>query len=144
MWAVRVFLVIAVAFGLSACGSKFKTYNDPEVTRVEVHKADRKMYLFHNDRVLKSYDIALGFAPDEAKIRAFMVYSYEVAESLLGRQGTPAQKQARSAFVERLMLQRLQVQLSQRLSQRMHIQCQMHGVACPGVRKLKFQLRRGR
>jgi hypothetical protein len=51
---------------------------------------------------------ALGFAPDEAKLRAFMVYSYEVAESLLGRQGTPAQKQARSAFVERLMLQRLE------------------------------------
>jgi murein L,D-transpeptidase YafK len=67
MWAVRVFLVIAVAFGLSACGSKFKTYNGPEVTRVEVHKADRKMYLLHNTEVLKVYDIALGFQPSGHK-----------------------------------------------------------------------------
>jgi len=63
MWALRVFLVIALAFGLSACGSKFKTYNGPEVTRVEVHKTDRKMYLLHNAEVLKVYDVSLGFQP---------------------------------------------------------------------------------
>jgi len=48
---------------------------------------------------------ALGFASEEASHRAFLLYSYEVAESLLNRQGTAAQKQARSAFVERLILQ---------------------------------------
>jgi murein L,D-transpeptidase YafK len=53
------------AFGLR--GSKFKRYNGPEVTQVQVHKADRKMYLIHNERVLKSYDIALGFAPEGHK-----------------------------------------------------------------------------
>ena len=63
MWAVRVFLMLVLAFGLSACGSKFKTYNGPEVTRVEVHKADRKMYLLHNTEVLEVYDIKLGFNP---------------------------------------------------------------------------------
>ena len=63
MWAVRVFLIVALGFGLSACGSKFKHYNGPEVTRVEVHKADRKMYLLHNAEVLKVYDVALGFTP---------------------------------------------------------------------------------
>jgi len=63
MWALRVFLVIALAFGLTACGSKFKTYNGSEVTRVEVHKSDRKMYLLHNAEVLKVYDISLGFQP---------------------------------------------------------------------------------
>jgi AcrR family transcriptional regulator len=51
---------------------------------------------------------ALGFGVEEAAMRAFLLYSYEVAESVLNRQGTAAQKQARSAFVERLMLQPLQ------------------------------------
>jgi AcrR family transcriptional regulator len=51
---------------------------------------------------------ALGFGAEEAAMRAFLLYSYEVAESVLNRQGTAAQKQARSAFVERLMLQPLQ------------------------------------
>ena len=60
---LKVFAVLVIALGLAGCGSKFKRYNGPEVTQVQVHKADRKMYLFHNDRVLKSYDIALGFAP---------------------------------------------------------------------------------
>ena len=65
----RVFLILALAVGLSACGpkSKFLKYNGPEVTSVQVHKADRKMYLLHNGRVLESYDIALGFAPNGHK-----------------------------------------------------------------------------
>jgi murein L,D-transpeptidase YafK len=64
MWAVRVLMMMVVAFGLAACGgSKFKTYNGPEVTRVEVHKTDRKMYLLHNSEVLETYDIKLGFNP---------------------------------------------------------------------------------
>ena len=68
MWMFRVFALIALAFTLSACGgSKFKTYNGPEVTLVQVHKGDRKMYLLHNGKVLKSYDIALGFAPEGHK-----------------------------------------------------------------------------
>ncbi len=60
---IRAFLVIAIAFGLSACSSKFRSYNGPQVTLVEVHKAERKMYLVHNTEVLKVYDIDLGFAP---------------------------------------------------------------------------------
>lgn len=65
---MRVFQILAIlvlAFGLAACGnkSKFKTYNGPEVTSIQVHKAARKMYLLHHQKVLKSYDIALGFNP---------------------------------------------------------------------------------
>lgn len=60
---LRVVLLLVLALGVSACGSKFKSYNGPRVTLVEVHKTDRKMYLLHNDRVLKAYDIGLGFAP---------------------------------------------------------------------------------
>lgn len=64
MRILRLLLVVLVAVGLTACGSsKFKTYNGPEVTRIEVHKADRKMYLLHNSKVLKQYDIALGQNP---------------------------------------------------------------------------------
>ncbi|MGB5865992.1 MAG: L,D-transpeptidase family protein [Sulfitobacter sp.] len=49
---------------LGACSpSKFKRYNGPDVTGVVVNKQERKMYLLHFDRVLKDYDVMLGFAP---------------------------------------------------------------------------------
>lgn len=60
---LRILLLIITALGISACSTKFKTYNGPAVTQVQVHKADRKMYLFHNSKVLKSYDIGLGGVP---------------------------------------------------------------------------------
>jgi AcrR family transcriptional regulator len=50
---------------------------------------------------------ALGFASEEARSRGFLLYCYEVAESLLTRQSTAASKQTRSAFVSRLVVQRL-------------------------------------
>ena len=53
-------LMVVAVFALSTCGSKFRTYNGPTVTRVEVHKADRKMYLLHGSEVLKAYNIKLG------------------------------------------------------------------------------------
>jgi murein L,D-transpeptidase YafK len=59
----RVLLLVAVGFGLTACSSKFKSYNGPAVTQVQVHKSDRKMYLMHNDKVLKKYNVGLGFTP---------------------------------------------------------------------------------
>ena len=69
MAILRVFLVIALAFGLAACGGggKFRSYHGPKVTSIQVHKADRKMYLLHKDKVLEEYDIALGFAPEGHK-----------------------------------------------------------------------------
>jgi murein L,D-transpeptidase YafK len=63
MRLVRIFLLLAAFLALSACASKFKTYNGPEVTSVQVHKSARKMYLLHGTQVLESYDIGLGFAP---------------------------------------------------------------------------------
>ena len=62
-----VLLILALAFGVSACSSKFKRYNGPEVTQIYVQKSERRMVLLHGDRVLKSYDIDLGFAPTEHK-----------------------------------------------------------------------------
>ena len=67
MAMLRVVLVLLTVLGLSACSTKFRTYTGPEVTSVQVHKADRKMYLLNNNQVLESYDIALGFAPQGDK-----------------------------------------------------------------------------
>lgn len=55
----------AAAMGLGACSSssKFKSYSGPDVTYVVVNKEARRMYLLHDDKVLKDYDIDLGFAP---------------------------------------------------------------------------------
>lgn len=65
---LRVLLVIMVGLSVTACAkSKFRTYKGPEVTSIQVHKADRKMYLLHNGEVLESYDIGLGFAPEGHK-----------------------------------------------------------------------------
>ncbi|MCM5682788.1 TetR/AcrR family transcriptional regulator [Schlegelella sp. S2-27] len=47
---------------------------------------------------------ALGFGIAEARSRAFILYGYEVAESLLHSQGTASQKADRSALIERLLL----------------------------------------
>ena len=55
----------AAAMSLGACSSssKFKTYRGPDVTYIVVNKDARRMYLMHDDKILKDYDIDLGFAP---------------------------------------------------------------------------------
>ena len=54
----------AALMTLGACAdSKFKRYDGPEVTFVVVNKGQRRMHLLHNETVLESYDIQLGFAP---------------------------------------------------------------------------------
>ena len=63
MRLLRIAALLALAAAVSGCGSKFRTYDGPEVTRVVVFKEERKMHLLHHDRVLKSYDFELGFAP---------------------------------------------------------------------------------
>ncbi len=63
MRLVQSFLLLSAFLALSACATKFRTYNGPAVTSVQVHKAARKMYLLHNSEVLESYDVSLGFAP---------------------------------------------------------------------------------
>ena len=58
-----ILMVLACAV-LAGCSSgKFKRYNGPEVTQILVDKSDRKMWLLHEKRVLKEYDVDLGFAP---------------------------------------------------------------------------------
>ena len=63
----RAALLAGVAFTLSACSSKFISYDGPQVTRVEVQKANRRMYLMHHDQVLEAFEIQLGFTAEGHK-----------------------------------------------------------------------------
>ncbi len=62
MRLIRLFMLALLLVGIAGC-SKYRTYNGPEVTRVIVYKGDRMMHLMHDEKVLKSYRIGLGFAP---------------------------------------------------------------------------------
>ena len=46
---------------------------------------------------------SMGFPVVEARSRAFLLYSYEVAESLLSAQGSSSQREERARLVERLL-----------------------------------------
>lgn len=61
----RAALALVLLLALSACAppSKFRTYSGPEVTKIVVDKGDRRMRLYHNDEVLRTFRIGLGFAP---------------------------------------------------------------------------------
>jgi AcrR family transcriptional regulator len=47
---------------------------------------------------------ALGYSIAEARARGFALYAWEVGESMLGRQGSPAQRPERGELIERLFL----------------------------------------
>ena len=63
MAIIRILMLVLASLVMTACSSKFRSYFGPAVTQVQVHKADRKMYLLHNDKVLKVYDVGLGGQP---------------------------------------------------------------------------------
>jgi murein L,D-transpeptidase YafK len=63
----RTALLGGLALGLAGCSSKFRTYEGPEVTRLQMFKGDRNLFLFDNTSVLKAYRIDLGFAPEGPK-----------------------------------------------------------------------------
>ena len=63
----RTALLGGLALGLAGCASKFRTYEGPEVTRLQMFKGDRNLFLFDNTSVLKAYRIDLGFAPEGPK-----------------------------------------------------------------------------
>ncbi len=50
--------------------------------------------------------VALGFNFQEAGMRAFVLYSYMISESLMRGQGTETQRQQRREFVEKFLLQK--------------------------------------
>ncbi len=65
----RTFGLGAVAsLALAGCSSKYKTYDGPEVTSIVVNKGQRRMYLLHQEKVLKNYRFHLGFNPTGHKL----------------------------------------------------------------------------
>ncbi len=62
---LRAILVVLSFATLTGCGmfGGEKPYSGPAITMIEVHKADRKMYLLAGDEVVKTYDIQLGGNP---------------------------------------------------------------------------------
>ncbi len=64
----KFLMVITIALAVSGCATKFKTYNGPEVTQILVKKSERRMYLLHHGKVLKSYRVRLGFNPKGHKV----------------------------------------------------------------------------
>lgn len=64
----RVLLAIVLALGLAGCSRQSSgPYDGPDVTSIVVHKGARKLYLLNGNDVLRSYPIALGFAPEGPK-----------------------------------------------------------------------------
>lgn len=64
MQLFRLSLVLALLAALSACApSKFRSYDGPEVTRVVIYKAERRMDLMHYGQPLRSYRVQLGGTP---------------------------------------------------------------------------------
>lgn len=56
--------VVGTGLFLSACSqNKFASYNGPRVTKLQVFKTDRKMKVFAGKRLLKTYEVDLGFGP---------------------------------------------------------------------------------
>lgn len=67
MRSLRIGLLVIALAASAGCSSKFKTYNGPEVTQIVVSKNARQMYLLHHDKVLKAFDVQLGFTAEGHK-----------------------------------------------------------------------------
>ncbi|MGR3468535.1 MAG: L,D-transpeptidase family protein [Shimia sp.] len=59
---IRAIALLALVV-LAGCASKFRTYDGPEVTQINVFKEQRLMRLMHHQEVLEEYRFELGFAP---------------------------------------------------------------------------------
>jgi AcrR family transcriptional regulator len=70
-----------------------------ELARGAVDEVDARRIAYHAQCFS-----ALGFGIGEARARAFILYGYEVAESLLFGQGTDGQKMERSKLLESLLI----------------------------------------
>ena len=60
-------MALILVIGGAAIAKTIPQYDGELVTAIVVHKEARKMFLMHDDRVLRSYSVGLGFAPDGQK-----------------------------------------------------------------------------
>jgi murein L,D-transpeptidase YafK len=63
MFSRRIFVLSASAALAAGCAEKFRTYTGPRITRIEVQKEARRMYLISNGTIIKQYKIKLGGNP---------------------------------------------------------------------------------
>ena len=67
MGKFRVALAVLMVLVRVGMRVQVRTYDGPAVTRIEVYKSSRRMYLMHHDQVLRAYDIDLGCTPQGHK-----------------------------------------------------------------------------
>lgn len=70
-------IILVLASVLGACSApkpesyisrSYKSIDEiPKVTKVQIKKGEKKLYLFHNDEIVRAYDVDLGFAPSGHK-----------------------------------------------------------------------------
>lgn len=65
--AAAVFAVPGCSLAGSKAGRTLPAYDGPEVTSIVVNKGARKMYLLHEEEILREYKVGLGFAPEGHK-----------------------------------------------------------------------------
>lgn len=66
----RTALGLGALLVVAGCaGSKFRTYDGPEVTSLVAFKGARELRLYHHQEILRTYDFELGFAPEGDKLR---------------------------------------------------------------------------
>jgi murein L,D-transpeptidase YafK len=56
-------MTLATTNRAGAMESKFRHYDGPPITQMQVYKARRRLYLFSEQKVVKSYRVALGRNP---------------------------------------------------------------------------------
>lgn len=66
----RMMVAQSMALMAAGCAPQIRPYDGPVVDRIVVMKGRRKMYLLHDSRSIKSYEIDLGFAPEGHKTRS--------------------------------------------------------------------------
>lgn len=66
----RLLIAQSLALVAAGCSPRIRSYEGPEVTRIVVMKARRRMYLLHGGQSLKGYDVDLGFAPEGHKVQS--------------------------------------------------------------------------
>lgn len=71
---VKLFnILLFMAFIFSGCfnsSTVYKSipnYNGPKITKIVVNKSQRKLFLFHNDKIIRKFKVGLGFNPKSHK-----------------------------------------------------------------------------
>ena len=71
---VKLFnILLFMAFIFSGCfnsSTVYKSipnYNGPKITKIVANKSQRKLFLFHNDKIIRKFKVGLGFNPKSHK-----------------------------------------------------------------------------